>query len=264
MKKLVKMFLAATILCSTASYANEDKEYPHRAKYPDIAIYALDKLGKDYDKVQLVDVRSRYEFDTLHIKGAVNIPLSHAGFPSLVKKLSTQTKKPLVFYCNGKTCAKSYKGCRQAARAGLKNIFAFDAGVFDWAKANPDKTVLLGNSPVNSGDLISKKELNARMLSPGEFTKRVERGGKISVVDVRDRIQRDVLLFPFNEKRFSLNEEDKLTAHLKKEAKAGKTLFIYDKVGKQVRWLQYRLHALGIRDYYFMKGGSEAMYKTAF
>lgn len=237
-------------------------EYPHRPQYPDVHIIELPKLTKDYSKVQIVDVRSRYEFDTLHIKGAVNIPLSHPGYPSLVKKLASRVKKPLVFYCNGKTCSKSYKGARQAERTGLKNIFAFDAGVFDWAKANPDLTVLLGKSPVKASELISKDVFHSKMLTPKQFQKRVENGGNIVIIDVRDRIQRDILLFPFKETRISLNEEDKLTSFLKKQAKSGKTLLIYDKVGKQVRWLQYRLHALGIHNYYFMKGGSEAMYKA--
>lgn len=261
MKYLANLLIAVLLVVSFAANAAKT-EYPHRPKYPDVNIIDLSKLSSDYDKVQIIDVRSRYEFDTLHIKGAVNIPLSHPGYATLVKKLAARSNKPLVFYCNGKTCSKSYKGTRQAARVGLKNIFAFDAGVFDWAKAKPEKTVLLGKSPINSKDLISKKDLKARMLSAKDFEKRVERGGKIAVLDVRDRIQRDILLFPFRESRISLNEEDKLTAFLKKESRAGKTLLIYDKVGKQVRWLQYRLHALGIQNYYFMKGGSEAMYKS--
>jgi rhodanese-related sulfurtransferase len=188
--------------------------------------------------------------------------LNHDEFSAEVKKLATENNKPVVFYCNGKTCAKSYKGARQAARAGVKNLYAFDAGVFDWAKAKPELTVLLGTSPIKPGDLISKADLDARMLSPKEFEKRVQQGGNISVVDVRDRIQRDILLFPLKEKRITLNQEQELTAFLKKEAAAGKTLYIYDKVGKQVSWLQYRLNALGIRNYYFLKGGSEAMYKA--
>lgn len=263
--KKVQLFWFSTLLAVMAIGANAaDKEYPHRPKYPDVQLYEVAQLTKDYDKVQIVDVRSKYEFDTLHIKGAANIPLNDSEYASAVNNLAKKSGKPLVFYCNGKTCSKSYKGARQATRAGLKNVYSFDAGVFDWAKANPDKTVLLGKSPIKSTDLISKGALSARMLSPAEFEKRVNKGGNISVIDVRDRIQRDILLFPFKEARISLNEEDKLTAFMKKEAAAGKTLMIYDKVGKQVRWLQYRLEALGIKKYYFMKGGAESMYKAAF
>lgn len=261
MKKLTGLFLIVATLFSFSLVA-ADKEYPHRPLYPDVAIYTVEKLAQDYGKVEIVDVRSEYEFGTLHIKGAVNIPLNNTDFPSTVKNLAAKANKPLVFYCNGKTCAKSYKAARQAERSGLKNMFAFDAGVFDWAKAKPELTVLLGKSPVDPKDLISKQDLDSRMLSSKDFEKRVQQGGKISVLDVRDRIQRDILLFPFKETRISLNEEGKLTAFLKQEAAAGKTLLIYDKVGKQVRWLQYRLNALGITNYYFMKGGAESMYKA--
>lgn len=263
MKTIIKFLVVMAFALQPVIGSAADNEFPHRAQYPDVKIYELDKLKADYDKVAIVDVRSQYEFDTLHIKGAVNIPLHQADFPEQVKALAAKQKKPIVFYCNGKTCAKSYKGARQAARVGLKNIYSFDAGVFDWAKANPDRTVLLGKSPVQSSDLISKDQLQARMLSPKEFEKRVNAGGKISVIDVRDRIQRDILLFPFKETRISLNEDKKLTEFMQKESRAGKTLLIYDKVGKQVRWLQYRLQDLGIKNYYFMKGGSEAMYKAS-
>lgn len=261
MKQLVNLLIVVAGLWSFTSIA-ADAEYPHRPNYPDVQIYTVEKLAQDYNNVVIVDVRSRYEFDTLHIKGAVNIALNHDEFSAEIKKLSTEKNKPVVFYCNGKTCAKSYKGARQAARAGAKNLYAFDAGVFDWAKAKPELTVLLGKSPISPGDLISKQDLEVHMLSPKEFEKRVQQGGKISVIDVRDRIQRDILLFPLNETRITLSQEDELTAYIKKEAAAGKTLFIYDKVGKQVRWLQYRLNAMGIRNYYFLKGGSEAMYQA--
>jgi len=262
MKIFFKLLVVAALALQPVISSAADDEYPHRSQYPDVQIYLLGKLKADYAKVTIVDVRSPYEFDTLHIKGAVNIPLHQADFSEQVQALASKQKRPIVFYCNGKTCSKSYKGARQAARAGLKKIYSFDAGVFDWAKANPKLTVLLGRSPVSPGDLISKDQLHARMLSAKEFERRVNAGGKISVLDVRDRIQRDILLFPFKETRISLNEEKKLNEFLRRESRAGKTLLIYDKVGKQVRWLQYRLQALGIKHYYFMKGGSEAMYKA--
>ena len=37
-------------------------------------------------------------------------------------------------------------------------------------------------------------------------------------------------------------------------------LYIYDAVGKQVRWLQYYLEAEKISNYYFMKGGANAFF----
>lgn len=251
------MLLSLLFLFSIPVSANT--EYPHRPKYPDVRVIELAKLQSMLNKVVIVDVRSKYEFDTLHIKGAVNIPLNYQGYPKEIAELYKKHKKTLVFYCNGKTCSKSYKGTRQAHLAGVKDTYAFDAGVFDWAKAHPDKTVLLGNSPINPNDLISKTDLKKRMLKPHDFEKRIS--PRTQVLDVRDRIQRDILLFPFKETRVALDNTAELEAVIRKAVKQGKTLLIYDKVGKQVRWMQYRLEAMGVKNYYFMKGGSEAYLK---
>jgi hypothetical protein len=39
-------------------------------------------------------------------------------------------------------------------------------------------------------------------------------------------------------------------------------LFIYDEVGKQVRWLQYTIEELGLKNYYFMDKGAKAYYSS--
>jgi len=45
-----------------------------------------------------------------------------------------------------------------------------------------------------------------------------------------------------------------------KAKKEKKTLLIYDATGKQVRWLMYLIEDLGFKDYWFMKGGSNAYF----
>jgi hypothetical protein len=60
----------------------------------------------------------------------------------------------------------------------------------------------------------------------------------------------------------SLDDQKKLKAYLRRAAMEKKTLFIYDEVGKQVRWLQYTLEEEKIHDYYFMKNGAKGYYET--
>ena len=48
--------------------------------------------------------------------------------------------------------------------------------------------------------------------------------------------------------------------YFERARKRGKTLLIYDEVGKQVRWLQYTLERYGIEQYYFMQGGAKGYY----
>jgi len=205
--------------------------------------------------VLVIDVRSKYEYDTLHVKDALIVPLG-TGFGDKILALRAKQNKPFVFYCNGKTCQKSYEAALLAAKARVDNVYAYDSGIFDWAKAQPEKTVLLGRSPIKPEDMIDKKSFKARLLEPKDFAARV--GDKSVVLDVRDRVQRDTALFPFKEQRAQLDELKKIDVVIE-DAKANKkTLLVYDQTGKQVEWFQYYLENKGVKDYYFMKGGAQA------
>jgi rhodanese-related sulfurtransferase len=230
-------------------------EYPLRVRYPDAPIISTQELTARIDAVTVIDVRSKYEFDTLHVKGAVNVPLSKSGFGEAIARLREKDKKPFVFYCNGKTCHKSYDAVLLAVRARVNDVFTYDAGIMDWAKAHPDRTVLLGHSPIQPGELIDAEKFKAHLLEPKDFATRVD--GNVIILDVRDRVQRDSPLFPFKERRAELGEIKKLDAAIEDAKQHKKTLLVYDAVGKQVEWFQYHLESRGLKDYYFMKGGSQ-------
>jgi rhodanese-related sulfurtransferase len=233
-------------------------EFPGRAAYPDIKTMSVDELSNRLGSVIVVDARSKYEYDTIHITGAVNILVSKTSFEKEVRALREHSKKPIVFYCNGHTCMKSYKAARRAMQAGIEDVYAFDAGIFDWTRAHPDKAALLGQSPVRVNELISKKDFKKRLLEPEEFQKRVSRSNML-VLDVRSRLQRaGAGLFPFDEKFASLDNKEKLDRYLTRARLEGKTVLAYDAVGKQVRWFEYYLRKKGISNYYFMKGGADS------
>jgi len=257
MKRLLwALFLVMSGLAPSLVNAAND-EFPMRVRYPDVQVISTVDLAKQFIEVLVVDVRSKYEFDTLHIKDAVNIPLE-SGFGEKLVKLRAKNNKPFVFYCNGKTCHKSYDAVLLAEKARLDKIFAYDAGIFDWANAQPEKTVLLGRSPIVPADLIDEKSFKARLIEPKDFTARA--GDKSMVLDVRDRVQRDTALFPFKEQRAQLDEMKKIDAVIEDAKAQKKTLLVYDQTGKQVQWFQYYLESKGIKDYYFMKGGAQAHY----
>ncbi len=67
------------------------------------------KLGQTGEAV-IIDVRTKGEFDVIHVKGAINI--SHIVSDEQQAAFKSVAEKPhqyLVFYCNGVTCPKSYK-----------------------------------------------------------------------------------------------------------------------------------------------------------
>jgi len=237
--------------------------FPGREKYPNIPFIELGTLYDLKHTVVIVDARSRYEYETLRIKNAMNFPIANDTFIDNVKQLANTTTKTIVFYCNGHSCMKSYLAAKKSIAAGITNVRAFDAGIFDWTNAYPSHSVLLGQSPVNLKKLIAKKHFKSRLLHPEKFSESILKlRGKTVVVDVRDKFQRaGVGFYPGMERWAALDDRKKLNHFINKAIKEKKTLFIYDEVGKQVRWLQYALEKAGVQKYYFMDKGATAYYE---
>lgn len=184
---------------------------------------------------------------------ARGIPLAKSYFVDAVKKVRESTKKPIVFYCNGITCKKSYKATKKAQENGVSNVFSFDLGIPAWSVAHPDKTVLLGKFPADPAKMVSNADFNAKLLSPANFVKKLSR--EMILIDVRDTFQKkDANILNNRAISITLSEPSKIF----QLGKQGKTLMIFDAVGKQVRWLQYHLRSANVKDYYFMKGGVRA------
>lgn len=248
------VILPLVLVFSTVLKAAED--FPVRALYPKVKTIELEDLNKRYDDVVIFDVRSSYEYETLHIKGARHLALNDQDFIPKLLQLRKEEQKPFVFYCNGHTCKKSYKATNNAMLGHVDNVYAFDAGIFDWTKAHPEKAVLLGKSPVDPRRLLSKEKLAVHTLSPEAFGERV--GDDTIVLDIRDRLQRNAIkLFPMRQHSVPLDNQE-LKVYVDQAKRSGKTLLVYDAVGKQVRWLQYYLESEHVPKYYFMKGGAKA------
>lgn len=245
-----------------SALAGAEEGFPGRVKYPDVPYIELQDLYTQRSEIMVVDARSRYEFETLRIKGAVNIPVANKSFESLVIKLRQSTTMTIAFYCNGHRCLKSYQAVEKARAAGVNNVIAYDAGIFEWTKAYPDQAVLLGQTPVDTKKLIAKNKFQSRLLNPDLFSESIVRTRNQSIVlDVRDKFQRaGIGFYPGLEKWASLDDQRKLNRYIQMAKHQNKTLFIYDEVGKQVRWLQYALEKAGVKNYYFMEKGARAYY----
>ncbi|KPK37894.1 MAG: hypothetical protein AMJ69_09990 [Gammaproteobacteria bacterium SG8_47] len=242
--------------------AKEGDEFPGRSLFPTIDVIEVDDLKQRLKDVVVVDVRSRYEYDTLRIKGARHIQLGSKTFIDEMRALRAEDpKRTIVTYCNGKTCMKSYKAARECKLEKIDGVVAYDAGIMDWAKAYPDDAQLLGRSPVDPKKLLSKDKFNSHTLEPEKFE--VEAGkNNVIVVDMRDRFQREATsLFVGKETRVYLDDQDALDKLIAQAKRENKTLIIYDQAGKQVQWLQYYLEDKDLTNYYFMKGGSREYFK---
>ncbi|QFU25455.1 sulfurtransferase [Shewanella sp. YLB-09] len=260
MRLSISVFLCLGLMGNLGqmAFAASKAEFPLREKYPSVPTISHDKLYRQLDSTVLIDVRSKFEFDTLHIQNAVNISISNAGFITRLMRIRERDLSPIVFYCNGITCAKSYKACDKAVKFGIKDVSTFDLGIFGWTKAYPDAAVLLGESPVPLDKLIDEKQHQAHILSPADFVGAI--GKNAMVIDIREHFQRDVIILT---KVTRVASSDKILGLINKAKKEGMTLLIYDAVGKQTRWLQYLLEKEGVKDYFFMAGGLKGYLKAS-
>ncbi|GAB4292144.1 MAG: hypothetical protein Kow0096_06760 [Thiohalomonadaceae bacterium] len=249
------LLVSAVLLVGTA-WAEDDM--PGRSRYPTVKWVELAQLRAMRPNVIIVDARSHYEYETLHIKGAVNVALGEQGFVEGVKALRAESPHPIVFYCNGRTCMKSYQAALEAQNSGIVNVYAYDAGIFDWVKAYPDDSVLLGRSPVDPARLLGKDKLQAHTLAPAEFEKRIDDNALI--LDVRDKFQQEAItLFPMRQRSVPLDNKA-LQKYVDQARQEGKTLLIYDEAGHQVRWLQYYLESEKVAAYFFLAGGAKGYF----
>ena len=261
-KFLQALLLVVSLPFTIQVVASEAGKFPHRAKFKHVAVLELEALKAQLDKSIVVDVRSRYEYNTLHINGAVHVPLSKEKLPAALSELRAKSYKPIVFYCNGTTCKKSYEAAELAMKAGVNNVFAYDAGIDAWSIKHPELCVLMGKAQVSAADLISRDSFKKRLITTPQFEAHVEKGAVI--LDIRDLRQRDVALFPMRELRAPLDDDQKIAMAVADAKRQKKTLIVYDKVGKQTRWFQYYLEQQGVKDYFFLDGGAEGYHEAKF
>ena len=111
--------------------------------------------------VPIIDTRSQKEFDSEHVRGAVLAPyveksLKEVDFDAkkddfsafLAMKLAKD--KPVVFFCNGPECWKSYKASRAAQAAGYAKVYWFRGGMPEWReKRMPVEGAALARIPAS-------------------------------------------------------------------------------------------------------------------
>jgi len=241
--------------------ADEAESFPHRKFYPEIRVIDTATLTRTLDDLTVIDIRPSFEYELLHIKGAINITREDSNFVESVKKASAETGKNLVFYCGSVKCPKSYQAAMTVRKAvGLDRTWAYESGIDDWMQVNPQLTISLDKT-LDPSKLIREDKFKAHLLSPKDFISKATADTNAKVVDLRDRSQiNGVSLFPMRELRTNLD-----IAGLKKifadARQANQAIYIYDHGGNKIKSLQYLLEDTGIKDYYFMQGGMIGYYE---
>jgi len=98
--------------------------------------------------VMVIDSRVANEYAESHIKGAINIPYKEKSAKSEnfdasqdsfdLSKLPANKNTPMIIYCNGAECWKSFKASTAVIKDGYKTVYWLRLGIPEWkAKGYP-------------------------------------------------------------------------------------------------------------------------------
>lgn len=246
----------AVTMGSWPAQAQSNDAYPLRPYYPEVPFIDTLSLLDIYDSAVIVDIRSRFEYDVARINKAELLPLTDPDFADKLEQIRPKASlTPMAFYCNGHSCAKSYKAAQLALSLGFSNVYTYDGGIFDWITSAPDKATLMGETPARKDRIISNDEFAVRLLDFTTFAKQSSDASTI-VIDIRDPFQRELKPRIAGIRNIPL---DPLLDLVVSRIWTEKRLLFFDAVGKQVRWLQYFLESYGYYNYAFLKGGVNSL-----
>ncbi len=80
------------------------------------------------ETIQLVDVRTKEEFITRHLKGAQNICVTDNDFNDKIKKLDKS--KPVYVYC--KVGGRSADAAKKLKKMGFTKVYDMEGGILLW------------------------------------------------------------------------------------------------------------------------------------
>lgn len=84
------------------------------------------------DDINIIDVRTRSEYEKTHIEGAVNASYFSGHFDELVDSLNFDKSKKTLIYCE--TQHRSLFAAKKLYKAGFKTIVDLDKGMLHWRK----------------------------------------------------------------------------------------------------------------------------------
>jgi rhodanese-related sulfurtransferase/ABC-type phosphate/phosphonate transport system substrate-binding protein len=90
---------------------------------------------------KLVDVRTEREYNAKHARGSILVPYGEKSLKAIDFDASQDSfgglskldkGEPVVFFCNGPECWKSYKASKVARDAGFKQVYWLRGGMPEW------------------------------------------------------------------------------------------------------------------------------------
>ena len=114
------------------------------SEYARVSVKHLAELD-DQGNVDVIDVRTPEEFQSVRAVIARNVPLGSLDPHAVMKERNGTAKQPLFVICRSGN--RSGKACRKFIDAGYTNIVNVDGGTLEWEKSG--LPVVRGQMPRN-------------------------------------------------------------------------------------------------------------------
>ena len=261
--------------CFNIAHAEEltqaeiDKLYPNRKFYPGLNYISTEQMVKDVaeKKYLVIDARPELGYQNLRIKESVNIHSLDKEFVAKFNKAIEGNNKPIVFYCGGLACRKSYEASVKAMDELLKRkinrkVYTYDAGITAFAYASPKDVLKKGKDISPENPILDKAKLQKHAKSAEEFIYMIDNDekGEYVILDIREprqRILRKLFMFK-DEHKITVHEPAELTGFLNYIKQSKQTLMIYGAVEKQIETVFSLVQTAGIKKWFYLEGGEHA------
>ena len=127
------LILLLSFACASADAANTDYRSPEHVDGAETIVAA--RARELFDQgVKFIDVRNSRLYARRHIPGAHHLDLKHVYNEQTLAAVAGKDE-PIVVYCSGVKCSRSYRASEKAVSWGYSKVYYFRGGIVDWREA---------------------------------------------------------------------------------------------------------------------------------
>lgn len=140
MKKILTVLVALSLIFIAGQARAEKTMTPESIE--GVTIVDADWVKANMGKVKVYDARKKGEYVEKHIAGAISVPYKEKSAKAVdfdetqdgfkLNKYPKDKNTPVVIYCNGPKCWKSYKSAVLLVRNGYKKVHWLRDGFPGW------------------------------------------------------------------------------------------------------------------------------------
>lgn len=140
MRKALSLFVVLSLLLIAGQAMAEKALTP--TSLEGATIVDATWVKKNFDTVKIFDARGKGEYVESHIMGAMSAPYKEKSEKNVnfdaskdkwkISKYPADKNTPIVVYCNGVKCWKSYKSLVRLRKAGYKRLYWLRDGFPGW------------------------------------------------------------------------------------------------------------------------------------